>query len=100
MRCVPTALCGVALAVSSTSAQEPKELAVLKGHADASWHLVFSPDGKLLASCGDPNVKVWDVEARREIATFRAPEDVNWGRSVAFSPDGKLLAYLLDDGGI
>jgi WD40 repeat protein len=100
MRYVSTVLCAVALVPSAASAQEPKELAVLKGPREASWHLAFSPDGKLLASCGDPNVKVWDVQARREIATFKAPEDVNWGRSVAFSPDGKTLAYRLDDGGI
>jgi endonuclease YncB( thermonuclease family) len=84
----------------STSAQEPKERAVLKGHGEAAFHLDFSPDGTLLASCGEPRVKVWDLRTGREIATFEGPEDARWGRSVAFSPDGKSLAFSWDDGTI
>jgi endonuclease YncB( thermonuclease family) len=85
---------------ASTVAQVPKERAVFKGHDEAAFHLAFSPDGKLLASCGEPRVKVWDVATGKEVITLEAPEDVRWGRAVAFSPDSKTLAYMLDDGSI
>jgi endonuclease YncB( thermonuclease family) len=90
----------VALAATKALAQGqgPREVAALKGHAEAAFHLAFSPDGKLLASCGEPCVKVWDLESRREIVALRAPEGTIWGRSVAFAPDGKTLVYLFDDG--
>jgi hypothetical protein len=58
MRYVLTTFRAVVLLAAAASAQEPKELAVLKGHREAAWHLAFSSDGKLLASSGEPRVKV------------------------------------------
>jgi endonuclease YncB( thermonuclease family) len=101
MRHFPSIRCVVVLVLAAgAAAQEPKERAVLKGHREAAFHLAFSPDGKTLASCGEPRVKVWDLKTRREIITLEAPEDVRWARAVAFSPDGKTLAFLWDDGTI
>jgi WD40 repeat protein/tRNA A-37 threonylcarbamoyl transferase component Bud32 len=62
--------------------------------------VVFSPDGKLLASAGGGweearkarvgEVKVWDAKTGKETLTFSGHNaDVT---SVAFSPDGKWLA--------
>jgi len=44
----------------------------LSGHTDAVRSFAFSPDGRLLVSCGNDNtVRVWNVEDGRSIRTFR-----------------------------
>jgi WD40 repeat protein len=51
-------------------------------------HLAFSPDSKTLAIlCGDA-VRVWDVENRKKVGTFKMPGGT---LLAAFSGDGKLL---------
>ncbi len=53
--------------------------------------LAFSPDSKLLASCGeDKLVDLWDMETNKHLRTFIGHEDDVF--SVGFSPDGKTLA--------
>lgn len=65
--------------------------ATLKGHAGMVWSVVFSPDGKTLASSSqDGTVKLWDVATAKNTATFQA--NTGFFGSVAFSPDGKILA--------
>jgi WD40 repeat protein len=63
---------------------------VLAGHKDLLLGLAFSPDGKLLATCGyDRLIKLWDTATGKEARTLKDHSDSVYG--VAFSPDGKLL---------
>ena len=72
-------------------AQTYREISLLTGHTEVVRTVVFSPDGKTLASgAQDATIKLWNVESGENTATF-----VRNGigvESVAFSPDGKILA--------
>lgn len=54
---------------------------------DTVSSLVFSPDGKTLASSGFLLTKLWDVSSGAELAALEGSS----GRSLIFSPDGKNL---------
>ncbi len=66
-------------------------------HQDVIHDLAFSPDGRLLASCGyDRVIKVWDISKQpQELHILKDHSDAVYG--VAFSPDGKLLASASAD---
>lgn len=55
---------------------------------------VFSPDGKLLATCGwGDSIRVWDARSGRPVRRIHGSmRSETFG--VAFSPDGKLLAAV------
>src|SRR5262245_1175769 len=73
-----------------------REKVFLPGHTDTVWAVVFSPDGRKLATGGrDLKIRLWDVANRRQITALEghtAPI-----KSLAFSPDGALLASGSDD---
>jgi WD40 repeat protein len=64
----------------------------LAGHGAGVLRVVFSPNGKLLASTSSDSVKIWDTATGNELKMFVAPE----GRfsTIRFSPDGKLLVSV------
>ncbi|BAZ28380.1 WD-40 repeat protein [Cylindrospermum sp. NIES-4074] len=68
----------------------------LEGHSRYVTSVVFSPDGKTLASAsGDKTIKLWNRDTGKEITTLSGHSDsVN---SVVFSPDGKTLASASAD---
>ena len=56
----------------------------------SAYSVVYSPDGRTLASGGFGDVSVWDAATGERLKTFTGHiEDSVY--SVAFSPDGKTL---------
>jgi hypothetical protein len=68
----------------------------LEGHADVIRELAWSPNGNLLASCGDDGfVRLWRWKSGKLSATLpRRSGPVN---CLAWSPDGTLLAIGTKD---
>ena len=67
----------------------------LEGHPDTIWHILFSPDGEILASASQDNtIKLWNTNGKL-VSTLDGHSDrVN---HLAFSPDGEILASASQD---
>ncbi len=74
-----------------------REIGALRGHGRAVGKVVFSRDGKLLATGGTDNtIKIWDFAAKRELITLTGHTAII--ESLDFSPDGRLIASASEDG--
>jgi WD40 repeat protein len=83
----------------SPGSRRKPELVTVVGHTGWVNVLVFSPDGKMLASGGaDGAVKLWDSTNGKGLRTFVEDEEAvhldNAGgvTALAFTPNGKILA--------
>jgi len=65
-----------------------KELRALESRNEV-YRIVFSPDGKQLASTGELT-RLWDIATGKELRTLTGRKNV--GYPLAFSPDGRFLA--------
>ncbi|MEG4281843.1 AAA-like domain-containing protein [Microcoleus sp. A006_D1] len=76
-----------------------REINQIQGHAANVRKVIFSPDGKTIASASeDFTVKLWKVQNRKLRQTLSGHQGNVW--SVSFSPDSKMLASASDDGTI
>jgi WD40 repeat protein/serine/threonine protein kinase len=68
-----------------------KERATLLGHQGGLTGVVFSPDGRQLASSSwDHDVRLWSLPKGESVATLSGHTNRVW--AIAFSSDGKTLA--------
>lgn len=68
-------------------------------YVDSVFSVVYSPDGKTLASGSqDKALRLWDVATGRELRDFEGHTDMV--NSVAFSPNGQRLGSGSPDGSI
>ncbi|HQP04294.1 MAG TPA: ankyrin repeat domain-containing protein [Bacteroidales bacterium] len=71
-----------------------------KGHDNYVRRILFSYDGKYLASCGSQSYKIFNVESGNSVKEFQL-DDQHWkqgtSNDICFSPNENLLAMAYSD---
>jgi hypothetical protein len=73
-----------------------QELAKFEGHAEEIRQLAFSPDGQLLASSSDGELRLWDLRTRsllHRLADTKGEPPLG-ARLLAFAPNGKHVVSM------
>ena len=71
-------------------------LKVLIGHTQPVYDVVFSPDGRLIATgSNDHSTRLWNRASGQEVKRLDHTSEVN---GVAFSPDGRVVATASGNG--
>ena len=66
------------------------EIKRLNGHSKTVNSVIYSPDGKLVASASsDDTIRIWDVESAKQIHEIKI-----YAKDLAFSPDGSTFMFL------
>jgi WD40 repeat protein len=69
----------------------------LTGHDDTVFGLAFSTNNKLVSGGADETVRLWDVDASKEVRRYAA-DNHQLVRSVAISPDEHMIVAGYEDG--
>ncbi|THX23129.1 WD40 repeat-like protein [Aureobasidium pullulans] len=73
-------------------------LQTLEGHSNGIEAICFSPDGKLLASASEGEIRLW--KARTGVTHSVIQDDLNIATAITFSPDNRLIVSARLDGDI
>ncbi|MCF7809430.1 WD40 repeat domain-containing protein [bacterium] len=80
-----------------------REVQRFEGHTDFVNSVVYSPDGRYIASCGgsairmnDKTIRIWNVEEGKEIRVLSV--EARSGISVCFCPDNDRIITSYGDG--
>jgi WD40 repeat protein len=79
--------------VTLWDARSGKRLYSLGGHDAGIGPVIFSPDGKTIASGGGSVIRTWDASTGAARQTFKGYE----GKPLVFSPDGRIIASWKND---
>jgi WD40 repeat protein len=77
--------------------EQPREVAILKGHSGLIRRLLFPPDGKTMVSvCEGGRIILWDLATLSHVREWQLPQENRSG--IALTHDGRYIAAGLTDG--
>lgn len=83
---------------TATVVKRLHEWADLKTGKGPVYSQAWSPDGRWLVTADYDQIKVWDIQSRREAGVLAGHTSFVWG--LAWSPDGSVLASASQDGSV